>query len=209
MAGLGQHGALRRQGLGTAWNARLALVPGFSVQRSEPVGSEVVCRNLGRELMHLLFVLRPQIQGDAKVAFVLAISRGCALYPPAGLASTIFGPTICGFSSVTVFARLATRFLNRETGSKSVIKAACHIHSEWSYDGKWSLPKLAAGSGGGLSRVAHDRATRPRFTQARLLEYCEACARARLEQVLIVPGIEYSDADNIVHTLVWGPVSFG
>jgi hypothetical protein len=49
----------RRQGLEyPAWNARLALVPGFSVQRSEPTGSDVVCRNLGRELMHLLFVLR-------------------------------------------------------------------------------------------------------------------------------------------------------
>ena len=49
----------RRQGLEyPAWNARLALLPGFSVRRSEPVGSEVVCRNLGRELMHLLFVLR-------------------------------------------------------------------------------------------------------------------------------------------------------
>ena len=89
-----------------------------------------------------------------------------------------------------------------------MIKAACHIHSEWSYDGKWSLPKLAAEFGqrgyGVLLMNEHDRG----FTEARLLEYCEACARASTEQVLIVPGIEYSDADNIVHTLVWGPVSF-
>ena len=89
-----------------------------------------------------------------------------------------------------------------------MIKAACHIHSEWSYDGKWSLPKLAAEFGrrgyGVLLMTEHDRG----FTQARLLEYCEACARASTEQVLIVPGIEYSDADNIVHILVWGPVSF-
>jgi hypothetical protein len=49
----------RRQGLEyPAWNARLALAPDFSVQRSERNGPEVVCRNLGRELMHLLFVLR-------------------------------------------------------------------------------------------------------------------------------------------------------
>ena len=49
----------RRQGLEyPAWNARLALAPDFSVQRSEPIGPEMVCRNLGRELMHLLFVLR-------------------------------------------------------------------------------------------------------------------------------------------------------
>jgi len=49
----------RRQGLEyPAWNARLALAPDSSGQRSEPTGSEVICRNLGRELMHLLFVLR-------------------------------------------------------------------------------------------------------------------------------------------------------
>jgi Predicted ATP-grasp enzyme len=49
----------RRRGLEyPAWNATLALVPGFLVRRSEPAGSEVVCRNLGRELIHLLFVLR-------------------------------------------------------------------------------------------------------------------------------------------------------
>jgi predicted ATP-grasp superfamily ATP-dependent carboligase len=49
----------RRQGLEyPAWNVRLALTPGFSVQAPTWNGSEVVCRNLGREFMHLLFVLR-------------------------------------------------------------------------------------------------------------------------------------------------------
>jgi len=49
----------RRQGLEyPAWNARLALDHNFSVQCQEPAGSGLVCRNLGRELMHLLFVLR-------------------------------------------------------------------------------------------------------------------------------------------------------
>ena len=89
-----------------------------------------------------------------------------------------------------------------------MIKAACHIHSEWSYDGKWSLPKLAAEFGRRGYRVLlmteHDRG----FTQARLLEYREACAQASSETVLIVPGIEYSDADNVVHILVWGSIPF-
>ncbi|HYK40188.1 MAG TPA: hypothetical protein VEU98_09170 [Candidatus Eremiobacteraceae bacterium] len=49
----------RRQGLEyPAWNVKRALDPDFSIQRSERGGSEMVCRNLGRELMHLLFVLR-------------------------------------------------------------------------------------------------------------------------------------------------------
>jgi hypothetical protein len=89
-----------------------------------------------------------------------------------------------------------------------VIKAACHIHSAWSYDGKWPLPKLAAEFGRRGYRVLlmteHDRG----FTQARLLDYREACAQASTEDLLVVPGIEYSDADNIVHILVWGPVPF-
>jgi predicted metal-dependent phosphoesterase TrpH len=89
-----------------------------------------------------------------------------------------------------------------------VIKVACHVHSEWSYDGKWPLPKLAAEFGrrdyGALLMTEHDRG----FTQARLLEYREACAAASNERLLIVPGIEYSDADNIVHILVWGAVPF-
>jgi predicted ATP-grasp superfamily ATP-dependent carboligase len=49
----------RRQGLEyPAWNAMLALAPGFSVQAPALNGSELVCRNLGRDLVHLLFVLR-------------------------------------------------------------------------------------------------------------------------------------------------------
>jgi hypothetical protein len=89
-----------------------------------------------------------------------------------------------------------------------VIKAACHIHSEWSYDGKWSLPKLAAEFGRRGYRVLlmteHDRG----FTEARLLEYREACAQASTKELLIIPGLEYSDADNIVHILTWGLVHF-
>jgi hypothetical protein len=50
----------------------------------------------------------------------------------------------------------------------------------------------------------HDRG----FSQDRLLEYREACAQASTERVLIVPGIEYSDADNVVHILVWGAIPF-
>jgi hypothetical protein len=89
-----------------------------------------------------------------------------------------------------------------------VIKAACHIHSDWSYDGKWPLRRLAVEFGrrdyGALLMTEHDRG----FTQARLLEYREACAAASSERLLIVPGIEYSDADNVVHILVWGAIPF-
>jgi len=50
----------------------------------------------------------------------------------------------------------------------------------------------------------HDRG----FTAQRLHQYREACAQASSDDILLVPGIEYSDAANHVHVLVWGPVPF-
>jgi hypothetical protein len=50
----------------------------------------------------------------------------------------------------------------------------------------------------------HDRG----FTAARLNEYREACGQASSSEILVVPGMEYSDAANRVHVLVWGPVPF-
>lgn len=89
-----------------------------------------------------------------------------------------------------------------------MINAACHVHSDWSYDGKWPLDKLAAAFKQRGYRVVmmteHDRG----FTEARRLEHREACAQASSDDLLVVPGIEYSDAKNVVHILVWGPVPF-
>jgi len=89
-----------------------------------------------------------------------------------------------------------------------VIKAACHIHSEWSYDGKWPIDKLAVAFKQRGYRVVmmteHDLG----FTEARRLEHREACARASSDDIIVIPGIEYSDAQNVVHVLVWGPVPF-
>lgn len=89
-----------------------------------------------------------------------------------------------------------------------MIKAASHIHSDWSYDGKWPLEKLAAAFKQRGYRLVmmteHDLG----FTEARRLEHREACARASSGDIMILPGIEYSDAENTVHVLVWGPVPF-
>jgi len=41
-----------------AWNVKLVTNRNFAVAPSGVLGRELVCRNLGRELMHLLFVLR-------------------------------------------------------------------------------------------------------------------------------------------------------
>lgn len=86
--------------------------------------------------------------------------------------------------------------------------AACHVHSNWSYDAKWSLTELAnefADRGYRILMMTdHDRG----FSEARRLEHREACARASSDKILVVPGIEYADPQNVVHILVWGPVPF-
>jgi hypothetical protein len=86
--------------------------------------------------------------------------------------------------------------------------SVCHVHSHWSYDGSWSLEQLSAKFRGQGCRVLmmteHDRG----FTTERLEQYRAACTKASSRDLLVVPGIEYSDADNRVHVLVWGPVPF-
>jgi hypothetical protein len=88
------------------------------------------------------------------------------------------------------------------------VLAACHVHSKWSYDGSWSLEALRVRFGRHGYRVLmmteHDRG----FTAARLDEYREACSQASSNKILVLPGIEYSEATNRVHVLVWGPVPF-
>jgi len=88
------------------------------------------------------------------------------------------------------------------------VLSVCHVHSGWSYDGSWSLDALSAKFSERGCRVLmmteHDRG----FTVERLNEYRRACAQASSDKILVVPGIEYSDAANRVHILVWGPVPF-
>jgi hypothetical protein len=85
---------------------------------------------------------------------------------------------------------------------------APHVHSEWSYDAHWPLPRLARlfrrlGYGGVLM-TEHDRG----FDQDRWDAYREACAAASSPSMVLVPGIEYSDPSNLIHVPVWGSDDF-
>src|SRR5208337_4178720 len=88
------------------------------------------------------------------------------------------------------------------------VLAACHVHSAWSYDGSWTLDALSKKFSNRGYRVLmmteHDRG----FSEARLCEFREACAKASAEKILVLPGIEYSDSENRIHVLVWGQVPF-
>jgi hypothetical protein len=86
--------------------------------------------------------------------------------------------------------------------------AAPHVHSAWSDDASWSLRDIAAAFGKRGYRVVllseHSRA----FAEADLESYHAACAEASTPEVLLVPGIEYNDPQNLVHITVWGDVPF-
>ena len=88
------------------------------------------------------------------------------------------------------------------------VYAACHMHSEWSYDAKWSLDQLRDKFGRRGCRILmmteHDRG----FTEERWQQYRAACAKATSKDVLVMPGIEYSDSENRTHVLVWGNIPF-
>jgi hypothetical protein len=88
------------------------------------------------------------------------------------------------------------------------VKAAFHVHSEWSYDAKLSLADVAAlfrrHHFDAVFMCEHDRG----FNPERLDAYVTACQEASVDGPLFVPGIEYADADDRVHIPVWGSVPF-
>jgi hypothetical protein len=88
------------------------------------------------------------------------------------------------------------------------VLATCHVHSKWSYDGSWSLEALSAKFSRRGCRILmmteHDQG----FSAARWDQYRAACAQVSSDQILVVPGIEYSDASNRTHVLVWGNIPF-
>ncbi len=90
----------------------------------------------------------------------------------------------------------------------STVRIAAHVHSTWSYDGEWELEDLArAFARRGYDAVLmseHDRT----FDDVRWEAFGDACAAASAGGALLVPGIEYSDARNLVHVPVWGAAGF-
>lgn len=88
------------------------------------------------------------------------------------------------------------------------ILAACHVHSKLSYDGSYTLEALRDKFSRAGYRVVlmteHDRG----FSPERLHQLRQLCEAASTSTLLMIPGIEYSDASNQVHILVWGDVPF-
>ena len=89
------------------------------------------------------------------------------------------------------------------------VLAACHLHSAWSYDGSWAIDAMVEAFASRGYRVMMMTEHDAGFTAERYAQFREACARATTDQMLVVPGMEYSDPDNRVHVLVWGTPFLG
>jgi predicted metal-dependent phosphoesterase TrpH len=90
----------------------------------------------------------------------------------------------------------------------STIRAAVHVHSDWSYDGHLTLAEVARLFArkryGAVFMCEHDRG----FSEERLGEYRRACQEASAHGALLIPGIEYGSPDDRVHVAVWGQLPF-
>jgi hypothetical protein len=88
------------------------------------------------------------------------------------------------------------------------IRAAAHVHSDWSYDGSWTLPKIASTFArlgyDAVLLAEHDRG----FDADKWAKFVAACRQASTPNLLLVPGLEYSDPTNSFHVPVWGEVPF-
>lgn len=84
-----------------------------------------------------------------------------------------------------------------------MLKTAFHVHSDWSYDGRWSLGKIAevfAQRGYDAVMLCEHCRT---FDEERWKAYLDACFAVK-SGARLVPGIEYSDPSNVIHVPVWG-----
>jgi hypothetical protein len=94
------------------------------------------------------------------------------------------------------------------SGRRRTVRTAAHIHSAWSDDGSWTLPRIAVV----FAKLGYDVVLMSEhsrgFTKGKWREYTAACRQASSDRVLLVPGIEYGDEDDVVHIPVWGVGQF-
>ena len=82
------------------------------------------------------------------------------------------------------------------------------MHSEWSDDGSWTLGEIAATFTRLRYRVVLLSEHSREFTAVKWQEYVHACREASSHRLMLVPGIEYGDEDDVVHVPVWGDLPF-
>lgn len=87
-------------------------------------------------------------------------------------------------------------------------RLAVHVHSTWSHDGTRSLSEIAQL----FRRLRYDAVMLCEhdtdFDAGRWQAYRAACRAASQDGAVLIPGMEYSDPDNVVHIPVWGAEAF-
>jgi hypothetical protein len=107
-----------------------------------------------------------------------------------------------------VLSRPSGRGLVPRRHDDYTLKSAAHVHSEWSDDASWPLSRIAeAFARRGYDVVLMCEHSRG-FTAEKWADYWQACDEASTDRLLLVPGIEYGDEDDVVHIPVWGRVPF-
>lgn len=88
------------------------------------------------------------------------------------------------------------------------LRLASHIHTTWSDDGSWDLPRirrwLKLQRYEGALVCDHDRT----MTQSRWDALVDECRRLSDDRFVLIPGVEYQDADHVVHVPVYGAMRF-
>lgn len=92
----------------------------------------------------------------------------------------------------------------RTSSAATWIRAAVHIHTSWSFDGTWDLARTA--------RALRRRGYRAMLTaehsqsldEGAWRRYQNACSAVSREDFVVVPGLEYRDAEDVVHVPTWG-----
>lgn len=89
-----------------------------------------------------------------------------------------------------------------------VLTVAIHAHSTWSYDGHWTLARVAQlfGSAGydAVMMSEHDTGFDPDSFE----KYRAECVEYSTARCRLIPGIEYSCPNNDVHILTYGLSTF-
>ena len=84
------------------------------------------------------------------------------------------------------------------------LRVVLHVHSTWSYDGRWPLERIARLYGALGADAVMMTEPDTGFDPTRFGGYVAACAAASTRRCRLVPGIEYSDPGNDIHILTWG-----
>jgi predicted metal-dependent phosphoesterase TrpH len=84
------------------------------------------------------------------------------------------------------------------------VRAAVHVHSSWSFDGTASLSRLATAFRRRRYRAVLLADHSQSLSEADWSTYRAACAELSTPELLLVPGMEYRDPDNVVHVATWG-----